>query len=511
MSSWSEGYVTEVGYTFGYYRELNPLRMRLAFIEAGLAVPYIKNACELGFGQGVSVNIHAAAGDAAWYGTDFNPAQAGFARELAQSAGSGAALFDDSFAEFAKRDDLPQFDFIGMHGTWSWIDDENRAVLVDFIRRRLAIGGVLYVSYNTLPGWAPMIPVRELLLAHSEALGARGQGIVSRVEGAFSFLEQLLSVNPNFSRVVPGLGKAIGDTKPLSRQYLAHEYFNRSWSPMAFNRMAEWLSSAKLDYACSAYFPDFVDPINLTQPQQQLLAEIADPGFRQLVRDFIVNQQFRRDYWIRGARPLSPMERVEALRAHRVMLIQPRADVPLKYAGGVLGEVDLQEAIYGPLLDLLADHRARSIGEIERAMSGRCALAHIVQAVFLLEAAERICSVQDDAAIARATAGTRALNEALCRKARDGESTLILASPVSGGGIAVGRVEAVLLQACWAGGKTVEDWVGFALHRVLDGGLGLVKEGRILEGEEENRAALREHAKILSEKKLPIYRALGLI
>ena len=142
MSDWTAGYVADIGYTYGYYAELNPLRIRLALLNAGFAVPRVLNACELGFGQGVSVNMHAAASDVAWHGTDFNPAQAGFARELATVSGVNARLTDDAFAEYAKRDDLPNFDYIGLHGIWSWISDENRHVIVDFIRRKLNVGGV---------------------------------------------------------------------------------------------------------------------------------------------------------------------------------------------------------------------------------------------------------------------------------------------------------------------------------------------------------------------------------
>ena len=50
MHDWSEGYMTEVAYTYGYYPELNPLRARLALIEAGVTPPNILTACELGFG-----------------------------------------------------------------------------------------------------------------------------------------------------------------------------------------------------------------------------------------------------------------------------------------------------------------------------------------------------------------------------------------------------------------------------------------------------------------------------
>jgi tRNA G46 methylase TrmB len=87
----------------------------------GVAPPDVRVACELGFGQGVSLNIHAAAPTVDWWGTDFNPQQVANAQRLSQAAGSRAQLCDDSFAEFCQRDDLPSFDFIGVHGIWSWV------------------------------------------------------------------------------------------------------------------------------------------------------------------------------------------------------------------------------------------------------------------------------------------------------------------------------------------------------------------------------------------------------
>ena len=176
MDDWSAGYVTDVGYTFGYYAELNPLRVRLAFLAAGLAPPACATACELGFGQGLSINVHAAASGAQWFGTDFNPAHARYAQELARASGADAHLYDQSFAEFCGRADLPDFDYIGVHGIWSWVSDENRATIADFLRRKLKTGGVLYISYNTQPGWAAMVPMRELLTAARRALSAPGHG-----------------------------------------------------------------------------------------------------------------------------------------------------------------------------------------------------------------------------------------------------------------------------------------------------------------------------------------------
>jgi len=77
QSDWTAGYVADIGYTYGYYLELNPQRVKLAFLNAGLVSPEFGTACELGFGQGLSANMHAAASVCSWHGTDFCPSSNG--------------------------------------------------------------------------------------------------------------------------------------------------------------------------------------------------------------------------------------------------------------------------------------------------------------------------------------------------------------------------------------------------------------------------------------------------
>jgi hypothetical protein len=50
MTDWTAGYVSEIGYTYGYYTELNPQRLALPLLAAGIAPPKVEAACELGFG-----------------------------------------------------------------------------------------------------------------------------------------------------------------------------------------------------------------------------------------------------------------------------------------------------------------------------------------------------------------------------------------------------------------------------------------------------------------------------
>ena len=510
MSDWTAGYVADIGYTFGYYPELNPLRVKLAFLNAGLVPPEMGAACELGFGQGMSANLHAAASVVQWSGTDFNPSQAAFAQELATSCGSGAQLFDEGFDAFCTRSDLPEFDYIGLHGIWSWISDENRAVIVDFIRRKLKVGGVVYISYNTQPGWAAMVPMRDLLTEHAEVLGSDGAGIVSRIDSALGFVDQLLAANPAYARANPQVAERIKKIKEKNRLYVAHEYFNGHWQPMAFAQMARWLAPAKVQWACSANYLDAIDTVNLSAEQQTLLASIPDPMFRQTTRDFCVNQQFRKDYWVKGSRTLTPLEQAESLRALRVILAQPRADVSLK-VNGSLGEATMQEAVYNPILDVLADHKIKSLAQIEQALKAgeqTISFAQILQAVMILSASGAILPVQDDTAITKTRKASDKLNLHLMGKARANKELSYLASPVTGGGIVVPRFHQLFVLARSQGHKQAEDWAKFVWGILAMQGQRLVKEGQTLESEAENVAELTAQAQEFASKQLPILKAL---
>ena len=508
MTGWTAGYIADLGYTCGYYCELNPLRVKLALLYAGLVPPETGTACELGFGQGMSANVHAAASVTQWHGTDFNPSQASFAQELATASGSGATLYDNAFADFANRADLPDFDYIGIHGIWSWISDENRAVIVKFIRKKLKVGGVLYISYNTLPGWAAFSPMRHLMTEHADIIGSAGTGIVSRIEGALNFAEKLLATNPIYAQANPQISEQIKTIKDQDRHYLAHEYFNRDWHPMHFATMADWLGPAKVGYACSAHYLDHVNAVNLTTEQQAFLKGIPDAMFREGARDFMVNQQFRRDYWIKGARKLNPLERDEQLRAQKVMLIAHRPEVSLKITGS-LGEATMQAAVYNPILDVLADNKAKTLGQLERTLELQGVnFAQLTQAIMVLAGAGSLAAVQDEGVISKAKKYTDNINAYIINKARGSNDINCLASPVTGGGITINRFQQLFLLAISHGKKRPAEWAALTWQILLAQGQKLVKEGKTLETPDENLAELTTQANAFADKQLPILKAL---
>lgn len=511
MPDWSAGYVADIGYTYGTYAELNPERMRLALLMAGVVPPETGIACELGFGQGMSVNMHAAGSGTTWYGTDFNPSQAAFAQELANTSGANAHLYDQSFAEFCARADLPEFDFIGLHGIFSWISDENRAIIVDFIRRKLKVGGVLYISYNTQPGWAAMAPVRDLMAEYASVMGSPGQGSLGRVEQSLAFIDRLLGTEPKFLQQSPTTKARFDRLKIQNRSYVAHEFFNRDWLPFTFAQIARWLEPTKVGYACSAHYLDHVDAINLSADQQKLLGELTDVPLMQTARDFIINQTFRRDYWVRGARRLGALAQDQQLRATRVALTTPRADVSLK-ATGPVGEISLNEPIYAPLLDRLADHQPRTIGElIEYGETRQISRSQVLQAIFILSGIGSVAILRSEEATARARPQTDKLNTHVCKLSLSNPEFLQLVSPATGGAVPVDSVQMMFIQARSRGDKDVEQWANFATAVLARQGRRLTVEGKPVETDEQQSREMIARAVAFRERTLPILQMLGVI
>ncbi|MYN17776.1 methyltransferase [Rugamonas sp. FT107W] len=511
MTDWTSGYVADIGYTYGYYDALNPLRANLALLKEGLAPPQVATACELGFGQGLSINVHGAASDVQWYGTDFNPAQAGYAQELAAGIDGAPRLFDQSFAEFCRRADLPDFDFIGVHGIWSWISDDNRAVIVDFVRRKLRAGGMLYISYNTQPGFAAMVPMRDLMTQHAATLTPPGAGVLAKVDGALAFANRLMATNPLFARANPQVVERLRALETLDRHYLAHEYFNRDWLPMSFAGMAQLLSAAKLDFACPASFTDLVPALNLTPEQQALLKELSDPTFRESVHDFMVCQQFRRDYWVKGKRQLRPVECAEQVRAQRVVLCEAPESVTLTIKGA-LGEGTLTEAVYAPIVKLLGDHVVRTLGDIEASLhSEGITLGQLHEACLLLAHKGMLAGAQDPAVANARRPQTDRLNRRLLRQARCGGEVSTLASPVTGSGIPVGRFQQLFVSAILQGKQQPSEWAHHAWQVLKASQQTIAKEGVMLVGDEQNLSELTTQATEFRERRLPLLRAMGIV
>jgi SAM-dependent methyltransferase len=493
---WAEGYFTDLDYTFGYYRELNPAMLRIACLAAGVHPPSSENPTylELGFGQGVSINVHAAASEGEFWGTDFNPGQVSHAAALAGVSEADLSLFDDSFEELAARSDLPLFDIIALHGVWSWISERNQSIIIEFVRKRLRPGGILFISYNCQPGWAPHMPLRHLMAQHVALAGAESAGPIGKIDEALRYARKVASSGASYFAANPSLMKHMENMDKHSRNYLAHEYFNRDWNNLYFSDVAKQMSGAKLSFVASARLLDNLNEHGMEPSARQLLAGTGHPVLRETVRDFIVNQRFRMDVFSKGARRLTGLEWRHAWLQESFTLTTPAPLVTYTHQTP-MGELELDGHIYAPLIDFLASnsYASKSVADIcEAPGMATGELRDVLSALLTLTG----LGYAQPALVSnhRVRSQTEALNLHLCQQALSSDQVSALASPVLAGGKLLSQEHQVIILAMLAGMEKPTDQAMY-LHSIFEANGGDVRRGgKVVPMGEESLRQLRTSA-----------------
>ena len=482
MSDWTSGYVADIGYTHGFYRELTPAVLYFVALAKAQHGPDAAGPiayCELGCGQGYSANLLAAANpQIQFHATDFNPAHIAGAQALARAAGTeNVHFYDDAFADFLERPELPLFDVITLHGIYSWIAAEHRATIVAFIRRKLKPGGLVYVSYNCLPGWSAAAPLRQLMYMVSKSTGGAS---VQSLDQSLPLIGKLIDADAKFAAGNATIKARYDQLQKHARSYLAHEYLNDTWTLFYHSDVAAEMAGAKLTFLGSANPLDHVDAVNFTPDQKAIVDGVTDPVLRETLRDYVVNQQFRRDVFAKGAIALPDSQRRDAWLDQRFALSVHRPDAALKIRGGI-GEADLHADVYGPILD----HLAQGPATLRQLIDGQPAVAalgwpRLTEAMVILVGSGQVQPCLPARTDAKRQKPARAFNAAVIRRARDTPDLQQLASPVTGGGIAVSRFQQLFLFGLEQGRKTAEDCARFAWEVLQEQGQAIIKDGQPL-------------------------------
>lgn len=339
---------------------------------------------------------------------------------------------------------------------------------------------------------------------------AEASGMLAKLDGAVNFAQQVIDSGAFFFRGNPAVVERLKRMSAMNRNYLAHEFFTHDWRVMPFSDVASWFEDAKLSFATSAHLLDHVDGVNLSETGQKLLAGIGHPILRQSVRDYLVNQQFRRDIFVKGTRRLTSLEQTELFRQQSFVLLAHQDDVPMKVAGS-LGEVTLTEEVYRPILSVLADndYSAKTINQLTahpKLFSIR--FLQIVQALLVLTGAGYVHPAEESWKHARARCS--AMNHYLCERARSSSNVVFLASPVCAAGVVVTQFQQLFLLAAHQGRRTPEDQAKFVWDLLAAQGQRLIKDGKTIESPEESLAELVNQATEFANKRLPVLKSLGI-
>jgi SAM-dependent methyltransferase len=508
MSSWGDGYVTDMGYTSGFHREMAPAHLAFAAGLKAQSVPDVTaplTYCDLGCGQGVNTNLLAAAyPHIEFHANDFNPAHVVGARRLAAEAGStNVHFYEDSFEEFISQPKLPEaFDIIALHGIYSWVSPENRAFVRRCIAEKLKPGGLVYLSYNALPGWSALAPIRRLMQLHNTG----GGSTAARLQPALDFVQAMHAADAGYFKRNPGAKAWLDKMVKSPPAYLAHEYFNENWTLFYHADVVREVDEAKLNFVGTATVIDTLDAFNVTPAQTALLAKIADPVARETARDYATCQQFRRDLFVKGATPLSRIEADAQIGAARFALTRPRAEVELGIMGA-LGLKALSKDIADPIVDALAQgpKTADELMQDPRvAANGR---GRLIPTLTALMGASQVMAALPEAGEDERRVRTDAFNAAVLRRARVSADLTYLASPLGGGF----GLERIVLLFVLAHVEKHSDPGAFVWEILKPQGQRMTKDGAVLDSDEDNIAELRIRNAQFVSRLLPMLQGLKIV
>lgn len=375
MSAWGDGYVTDIAYLSGWYRQQSPALLALACLMNGAEVAMPAGdapvqVLELGCGQGYAALLMAAS-NPTWRITavDFNPAHIAAARDWAAEARLDNVTFIEAdlatLAEDTAARDIPQADFVTLHGVWTWVSPAVQAGIVRLLRNKVRSGGIVHVSYNVLPAWGPRLGMQRLI--HDAGRLAAGRSD-RQVEEGITISRALLAAEALHLRLPASTGQLLEQLSPLPVSYLAHELMNGHWKPSFMADVAAALADAKLEWVGSSQLIENFPGLTLSGPQQAVQQRFDDPLMRELVKDMCIDRALRHDVYVRGVRRITPALRDAALMDIDIGLTILPEQLPLE-AAIPAGKVELSQAFYEPIAMAMADgpKRVRDLLRLDRA------------------------------------------------------------------------------------------------------------------------------------------------
>jgi SAM-dependent methyltransferase len=503
---WSEGYVTGIQYTRGYYKELNPLLQSFAMALKGLSAPdlsapFVK--VELGCGYGLSLLFEAAAfPHAQFFGLDFNPAHINWAKRLANDAQlSNITFYDASFADLHKPTlGIPSADFVALHGVWTWINQENRNLITRYLQSRLNQNGIVMVSYNAHPGWSELRGLRELMMRKFRSVAGPTE---ARAQAAVIFAQEMTKVDGPYLQSHPGLVKAIEDLGKLPPRYLAHEYFNDDWHLFNHHDVAASLTTASLCFAATCKPIENLDALYLDTSVTALLSELTGSD-RETAKDVYLNKKFRYDLYTKQTGSSHRAIHSEALQDFWVIASDNQQNINCGTVTTSVGNVSVHVDLWHLILDCTKE---KPISAFELANLSAKTASSVAETLAIMLDVDALQVALPPTYFEDRKASSSRLNAALMQRFLRGEDTTQMSSPVTGLAHAVSDIDRLFMQSLRLN-KEPAPYVWQALRNI---GRGVTRGGNLIQNTDEIHSELNARFAAFKVQTLPRMQRLGLV
>ncbi|TDR31721.1 methyltransferase regulatory domain-containing protein [Hydromonas duriensis] len=185
---------------------------------------------------------------------------------------------------------LGQFDYIIVHGVYSWVPPEIQDQILRVVQENLSEHGVAFISYNVYPGWKIHEISRDAMQFHARY----AETIEEQVQQGRDFMQFLNSLAPKDSMYKNMFEKEAQRAKAADSDYIAHEYFEENNLPCYFIDFINHAHANNLTYLGDSNFISmFAHEFSLDT--QELLHKASNDQQLELEQylDFIKNRSFR--------------------------------------------------------------------------------------------------------------------------------------------------------------------------------------------------------------------------
>lgn len=315
----------------------------------GLDVAPPEDCRVLDLGCGTATNLMSMAFDlpqSTFVGVDIAARQIELGREHAAALG-----LQNTTLHATSVDELPglePFDYIVIHGVYTWVAPEVRDTLLASARRLLKPEGVLYVSYNCYPGWHFGNVVRELFVRRTDPNAPP----LVRVQQARDVLEATFEASDKRSLVSAAMHSEIDFIRSMSDSYLLHEYFEPDQDALYFEDFVRHAYSHRLQYVANGRSDNMLTAVQ-APAIRKVMEQTDNRLMQQQLFDHLCGTRFRRTLLCRSDRP-APALAIRTELIERLHARLPRRDAVRHEEGHLILELQEDRRIRmppGPLAD----------------------------------------------------------------------------------------------------------------------------------------------------------------
>ena len=199
-------------------------------------------------------------------------------------------LYVQDIVTLINNHSLDKFDYILLHGVFSWVSIEVQQAILIAAKSSLSDQGLVYISYNTYPGWHAQMVLRDAMILYCskykepEQKKAKIPEAIHYLKGFFQAADNEFS-NYNMKRLTA--------LQQHSDSYLFHEFLEAHNHPLYVKDFIKQADQKGFQYLSDALLT-FDNALLLGEQRHAFIVDKKDRIEQLQYMDFMLNQRFRR-------------------------------------------------------------------------------------------------------------------------------------------------------------------------------------------------------------------------